>query len=120
MELSIKFIDENNSLRLLTPKHKVGKGKFDVFKVYSSSDKLDYALKIFPNTMLGNKYYQQEQIRLKMSHPHIIKSIPMMCSNDEFKGLLTELGTYGDLYNFVMNEAFQSEILIRTYFHQLI
>lgn len=120
MEVSIALADHEDFLEPLQIEREIGQGKSKVYNAYSPSQKINYALKVFPNSPAGGIYYQKEKIISQLHHPNIIKTVPIIGNNTGFSCLLTELAQYGDFLNLTMKKAFHSEAVIRTYFHQLI
>jgi len=57
---------------------------------------------------------------LDLDHPNVIKHIPSMFHHDRCYGLLTEFARFGDFYNVTKKGLLDNEMLMRTYFHQLI
>lgn len=120
MEFSAKFSDQTAPTKLKII-NKVGEGKFKVFHAYSSLKKTSYALKTFPKDSFGKGQYEKELNMAKLSHPNIIKHIPAeFPSNTDFYSVLTEFAKHGDFFGIVVGGTLNSEIIIRTYFHQLI
>jgi len=99
----------------------LGQGKFQVFQVYSASHRANYALKVFPTSRLSTALFMKEQHSAKLNHPNIIKQIPVKCHHNDFHAQLTELAKFGDFFEVVESSMLNNmDILIRTYFHQLI
>jgi len=121
MKISVTFLDNPSAKGSLRVDKKLASGKFEVFQAYSADRKINYALKAFPKTHNGLTQYKREQIMSSLSHPHVIKQIPISCHHEKFKFNLMELAKYGDFFDLANDGLFQdNEILIRTYFHQLV
>lgn len=120
MEILVTFPDEPKTKDSLVVSKKIGNGKFSVYQVHSPTHKKNFALKVFPNDENGTTQYQKEKLMFKLSHPNIIQSIPISCHSIDFFGLLTEHATNGDFFELVTKGAFNKEIFVRSYFHQLI
>jgi len=121
MEINVTFPETPNQTESLTIQKKLGKGKFSVYQVSSSLKNSSYALKIFPRSKSGRYYYDKERRFSHLAHPNIIKQIPMKCSHDDYYVHMTELAQYGDFHEVVVKKLIQdNEMLIRTYFQQLI
>jgi len=122
METFIAFPEQPSVYHTLKILRMIGQGNFEVFHTYCPFQKTHYALKVFPKTSFGTHQYQKEAVMSTLSHPNIIKHIPAITApeNNEFYTILTEFAQYGDLFDLVLGGLINSEILIRTYFHQLI
>ena len=120
MEIPVLCSDRPTVQDSLSVVQKLGEGKFSVYHVFSSSHVANYSLKVFPKTEYGASQYKNEKIISKLDHPNIIKYIPIKCQTSKFHGLVTELAKYGDFFDLVNDIGLSSEILVRTYFHQLI
>jgi len=94
--------------------------KLFVYGVYSSNRKTKYVLKLFPKTKFGVTQYSKEKLMFPLSHKNIISRVPIVCHDDRFYPLLTEHAQYGDFFNLVTKGYLNSEVLVRTYFHQMI
>lgn len=120
LEFPVTFPDQSTQSKLRVVS-KVGEGKFKVYHVYSSLKKTSFALKTFPNDSFGKEQYEKEQNMFKLSHPNIIKHIPAeFPSNTGFFSIMTEFAKHGDFFGIVVGGHLNSEIIIRSYFHQLI
>lgn len=122
MQVTLTFLenDKQGSQETFTLKNLLGKSKFAVYTIKSRTQQAKYALKLFPTDTRGQSYYEKENFVSTLQHPNIIKSIPITCDNNDFQCLLTEFAPFGDFLKLTMNNAFQSETLVRTYFRQLI
>jgi len=115
-------LEHRDSLRV---DRKLGEGKFSVFQVYSAYRRTSYALKVFPSNALGSALFKKEQLISRLSHPNIIKNIPLVPQEtkgeDDCLFSLTEIAKFGDFFD-VVNESMlnYNEMIIRTYFHQLV
>jgi len=120
MEIFVTFSDHPAVKDSLIVDKKVGSGKFSVYKVHSPKHRENYALKVFPKSPSGATQYKKEQLMFKLNHPNIIQRIPVQCHRDDFYALVTEYAKHGDFFELVINGLINSEVLVRTYFHQLI
>lgn len=125
MSVSVVFANQPAIKHSLQFESEISQGKFLVYKVYSPTQKTDFAFKIFPKDTHGNTQYKKETIMFGLSHPNIIKSFPIASVSSDspgpaFHALLTEFAQHGDMFELVIGGYFNSEVLIRTYFHQLI
>jgi len=120
MEICVAFSDEPTMTDTLKITKKLGIGKFCVFEAYSITHKRSYALKIFPNNPLGTAQFHKEKLIYPLNHPNIIKSEPIQCYDKRIHCLLTEIAKYGSFFEITNNKHLDSQILIRTYFHQLV
>ncbi len=120
MELDITYTDGSRAFDTLTVTKKLGNGKLFVYEVYSPNRKTNYALKLFPKTKFGVKQYNKEKLMFPLQHPNIIKRIPIACEDPTFYPLLTEFAKNGDFFELVTGGYLSGEVLVRTYFHQLI
>jgi serine/threonine protein kinase len=123
MYVSITFFDEPATTHALKIVKKISNGKFKVYQARSPSQRTDYAVKTFPKNAFGTAQYNKEIILADLSHPNIIKHIPASIGfeNDaHFHSIVTEFAKYGDIFDMVVGGVFNSEILVRNYFHQLV
>lgn len=121
MEISVVFPDRPSTKDSLQVTKKIGEGKFVIYQAYSPSHKTSYALKVFPKNAYGATHYQKEKFLSKLTHPNVIQYIPVKSQNSKFYTILTELAPYGDFFDVVTRGVVLSnEVLVRTYFHQLI
>lgn len=121
MEIQVTFPNQTASPKqTLQITKKLGTGKFTVYQAYCAAQKTNYALKAFPKDAFGTTQYQKEALLANLSHPNIIENIPVTMENDSFQAVLTEFAKYGDFFELVVGGALDSEVIIRTYFHQLI
>lgn len=120
MEISVTFPDRPATKNALQVTKKLGEGKFCVYQAYSSLHHTNFALKIFPRTTFGTKQYQKEKLMTKLTHPNIIRNIPIKHSDSKYYAMLTEFAQYGDFFRVVTRGLLGTEILARTYFHHLI
>ncbi len=121
MEINVTFPDLPNQTESLAIQKKIGKGKFSVYQVSSSLKNTSFALKVFPRTKSGRYFFSRERRFAHLNHTNIIRQIPVKCSHDDFYVHMTELAQFGDFHEVVVKKLIQdNELLIRTYFHQLI
>ena len=99
---------------------KIAKGKFPVYQAYCPAHNRTYALKAFSKDLMGSFQYQKEKLITKLNHPNVIRYIPIQCDSPHFYSLVTEFAPYGDFFEPVLRGIFDDEVIIRTYFHQLI
>lgn len=99
----------------------LGQSKFKVYHVYSPSIKTHYALKSFPKDSQGTKCYLREISFSNLSHPNVIRFVPIPEPDSlNQHAILTEFTEHGDFFNLATKGIVSSEIIIRSYFHQLI
>lgn len=124
MEITVTFASQPDIQESLQVLQKIGQGKFRVYHAYCPSQKTNYALKIFPKDAFGEPQYRKEASMMHLSHSNIIKQFPATVAGSEEEGsfytVFTEYAKNGDFFDFVLGGGALSEILIRTYFHQLI
>lgn len=120
MEFPVSFPDKQTIDGTLRVEKKLSDGKFVVFQVYSPVHRSNFALKVFPKDSFGTTQYEKEKIIAQLAHPSIIKHIPMTYDSAKFHTLLTEFANYGDFFELVTSGILNSEVLIRTYFCQMI
>jgi len=119
-EVSLTFLEEPTTLDRLKVTKTLGTGKFIVYQAYSATYDKVFALKLFPNDEFGTSQYHKEKLSFHLNHPNVIKTIPIKLHSERYHGYLTEYAEYGTFFDFVAGGALNSEIGIRTYFHQLI
>jgi len=120
MEIPVIFEDRSHAQENLIIKKKIAEGKFNIYHAFSTSRNSDFALKVFPKNSSGTAHYKREQSMARLNHPNIIKYVPITSCQTKFHALLSELATYGSFLDLVTNDILDTEILARTYFHQLI
>jgi len=121
MELTVSFENQPADVKhSFLVRNEIDGGKLSVYKVYSPTKKSHFALKVFPKNYCGRTQFKKEKNLLKLNHPNIIRSIPSACDSPRFTGILTEYADGGDFFELVTKNIFNTEVLIRTYFHQLI
>ena len=120
MELAIIYNDGSQTTDVLNLTKKLGRGKLFVYEAYSPTRKANYALKIFPKTKFGVTQYSKEKLMFPLKHQNIIERIPITCEDKTFYPLLTEYAPYGDFFELVTKGCLSGEVVVRTYFHQLI
>lgn len=116
----ITYTDSSRKTEGLTILSQFKDCKLFVYEAYSSSRKTKCVLKLFPKTKFGVTQYAKEKLMFNLSHKNLIKRIPMICHDDRFYPLLTEHAQYGDFFNLVTKGYLVNEVIVRTYFHQLI
>jgi len=120
MELPIVYTDGPRTPDVLTLTKKLGSSKLFVYEAYSPTRKTNYALKLFPKTKFGVTQYCKEKLMFPLKHRNIIQRIPMICQDDSFYSLLCEFAKYGDFFELVTKGCLSGEVVVRSYFHQLI
>lgn len=123
MSANIIFVEDPSVTEPLQIVKKMSQGKFQVYHVYSQSQKTSYVWKIFPKDTIGTLSYTKEAVIARLSHQNIIKYIPAIVKfeNDgHFNSIVSEFAKYGDVFDMVVSGLFASETLIRTYFHQVV
>lgn len=120
MIFNVTFYDRPASSEPLQVARQISGGKLSVFQVYSASRQAEYAVKIFPKNDFGMTQYNKEKLMLSLNHPNIIECVPIMGQYDKFYALLTEYAKHGDFFDIVTKGFLTNEILVRSYFHQLI
>lgn len=123
MEIQVIFPNQPDVPQSLQVLKKIGQGKFKIYQAYCPSEGINYALKAFPTDTHGSTQYQKETLLFGLSHPNIIKHIPatfVPAVDTSYHAILTEFAQYGEFFELVTAGFFDREVLIRTYFHQLI
>mmetsp|Transcript_28028 Transcript_28028/g.24733 ORF Transcript_28028/g.24733 Transcript_28028/m.24733 type:complete len:241 (+) Transcript_28028:59-781(+) len=108
----------------------IAKSKFTVYLAYSPINERYYALKVFPCKFKNpTDEFENEARFAQISHQSIIPCHHIQNVRENFYHnnhkdvslIVTELAPYGDFSELLANDIFpQDEVLIRTYFHQLI
>ena len=107
----------------------LNEARFSVYLVYSSSEKRDYALKVFGSYHRESKHCFRNEARFaSLNHPNIIKIIKakentqIEKNNINIKAsyILMEYAQYGDFYDLIESKKELNEKVVRTYFIQLI
>lgn len=119
-EFLITYTDSSRTTEGLTILKQFDQCKLFVYEAYSSNRKTKYVLKLFPKTKFGVTQYSKEKLMFPLSHKNLIQRVPMICHDDRFFPLLTEHAQYGDFFNLVTKGYLINEVIVRTYFHQLI
>jgi len=120
MELLVSFPDRPTIKDPLVISKKIGAGKFCVYEAQSPTRKEKYALKVFPKNTSGITQYEKEKLMFSLTHPNVIQSIPIKCHRKDFVALLTEYASHGDFFELVTSGGLVNEIVVRSYFHQLV
>jgi len=120
MELAITYTDGSRASDTLSIIKKLGRGKLSVYEAYSPTRKANYALKLFPKTKFGMTQYSKEKLMFSLKHPNIIQRVPIACKDNSFYPLLTEFAQHGDFFELVTKGCMSGEVVVRSYFHQLI
>ena len=120
--------NEFQEIEVLKP---INKSKYEVYLAQSKISKNYYAMKVFPyNEKNESPSSFKREVRMSnLSHTHLIsivdyrKERESILHGKEVKVayILMELAPYGDFADLLMNNKFpRDNILVRTYFHQLI
>jgi len=120
MEIRVRFSEEPLIQESLIIHEKLSQGDLDVYKVTSPTYNQTYALKLFPKNSFGIKHYQKEKLMAHLNHPNVIKQVPILCARRRCNILLTEYAPNGHFLELINNLCLDSEVIIRTYFRQLI
>jgi serine/threonine protein kinase len=120
MRLTIDFPDTTCPKDYLEVERKIGSSKFSVYYAKLQFRQTEYAIKIFPKEGSGTTQYHKELALTELNHENIIKYMPLICRRQTFNFILTEYCPYGDFFEVIENGGFNDDVLIRTYFHQLI
>jgi len=121
MKITVELLyNSEQKIESLIIQNKIGRGKFGVYHSIIEKLNQNFALKAFPKDDFSTKQYQKELCLAELNHENIIKYIPIICHKPEFNFILTEYAPYGDFFDLVQNQEIDDEILIRSYFHQLI
>jgi len=120
MEVQVTFSDRPATKETLLVQKQIGEGKFGVFRVYSATRQAHFALKIFPKDTFGATQYKKEKLMFQLNHENIIQRIPSVCHIDNHFAVLAEFAKHGDFFDIVTSGLLNTEVLMRTYFHQLI
>jgi len=106
---------------------KISEAKFPVYIAISPATTVPYAMKFFPyKNGEPDPYFLNEARFLNLSHPNIIAPLYVQPEKIDEDGnmcsyIVTEYAPYKDFYDAVMKTKIPfDEVLIRTYFHQLI
>jgi len=119
-EVGLTFLEEPTTPDRLKVVKTIGTGKFTVYQAHSATYNTEFALKIFPSDEFGTSQYHKEKLSFHLNHPNVIKNIPIKLHDGRYHGLLTEYAKFGTFFEFVTGGALHSDVVIRTYFHQLI
>jgi len=115
---------ERPLLQDFTTNQLLGRGKYSVFKGEIQGSCQDCAIKIFPcSTQIAqNAYIRERRVMSGLRHDNIVNLIPNTRNLDQDKNylLVMEYAPYGDFFDIVMSRELTNEMLIRTYFQQLV
>ena len=120
MELSVTLPQQSQDITSLKIIQKIAQGKCSIYQAFSSSSSNSHALKLFPKTPLDTIQYNKEKVRSKLSHPNVIQYIRAICHMKDFHIVMTEFCERGSFYKAVSSPIMSTDILVRTYFYQLI
>ena len=115
--------NNTSSQQDLVSKKLLGRGKYNVHLGEIRSKKLECAIKSYPNTVSAqNAYHREKRIISSLKHPYIVSFIPHLKEKDEQDNslLVMEFAPYGDFFDLIMSRKLTNEVLIRTYFYQLV
>lgn len=109
---------------------KLEHSRFPTFLFHSPETASHYAVKLFPlGNVRSSHSFKNESRFLRLSHPNLVsyvnynERIEVKCDSDEIVGsyILMDASLYGSLADLLkLTDLLQDEILLRTYFHQLI
>ena len=120
MEFSVTILNQSDQKTSLSVVKRFLKGKFAVYQVQLPSQKQDYVLKTFPKNSFGSTQYKKEMLISSLSHRHVIESTPITLHDDDNYGVLTEFADNDDFHNMLVKGSLNTDIILRSYFHQLI
>jgi len=121
MKISIDLTNPSEIKGNLVIHRKIGRGKFGVYyTTLEHCDGNEFALKAFPKNQLSTIQYKKELLASQLCHRNVIRYTPLVCDKSEFNYILSEYAPHGDFFDLVQKNFFDDEMLIRTYFHQLI
>jgi len=120
MEISVTIPGSPSSITLSVVKKLGGGGQVSIYQVRSNENNTVYVLKLFPKTEAGTYSFLKENLISELSHPNVVKNFPINYNSKEFHGILLEYVLYGDFIDIIKKDILDEEILVRTYFHQLI
>jgi len=120
MKVAISFAENPDIIEHLLVSKKISPGKSKVYKVFSSVHHSYFALKLYSKDKEGTDQYQKEKLTLQLNHPNVIQTVPITSRQHKFHAILTEYIMYGDFFEVVSQGYLDCDILIRTYFRQLI
>lgn len=120
MKLSVTFPGNPPTKESLLVLESLSESKGNIYHVRSLARSEDYALKLFPKDRMGDFQYDREILISKFCHPNVVQYIPMRSHDKTFNSVLTEYSAHGTFHDLVVGRVFDSESIVRTYFHQLI
>lgn len=108
----------------ITTNELLGRGKYSVYKGEVQGSHQECAIKIFPSTtqIAQNAYVRERRVMTGLRHDNVVTLIPNTKSLDQDKNylLVMEYAPYGDFFDIVMSRELTDEMIIRTYFQQLV
>jgi len=119
MQITFKFENQSTETSFSLIKE-LSIGTSNVYHIYSSQRHANFILKTFPKTSLGAYLLSKEKFMQEANHPNIVKYFPIQFNHEEFYAVLMEYIQNGDFFDIITRGILDSEILVRTYFHQLI
>lgn len=127
---TVSAINKENPYKSLTVVRPLNKGKAAVFLVHCKNQRKNYAMKLFKSQQKDARRCFKNEIRFAtLSHPNIIRTVHYernrvlkhKNSTETSALILTEFAPYGDLFDLVTKHPhYITEVLVRTYFKQLI
>ena len=120
MKFPISFAESPDIIEHLTIHEKLGTGKATIYKVYSPYRDTYFALKLYSKDKTGSIKYHKEKLMIHLNHPNVIQTIPTKSHQHKFYAILTEYIMHGDFFDVVSKGHLDTDILVRTYFRQLI
>jgi len=115
---------ERTSIQDFTTNELLGRGKYSVYKGEIQGSQQDCAIKIFPSStqIAQNAYIRERRVMSGLRHDHIVNLIPNTKHMDQDKNylLVMEYAPYGDFFDIIMSRELTDEMIIRTYFQQLV
>jgi len=123
-KLSVSFRKSYQSQDYVRLEKCVSQGRFSVFQCDSPTRRSRYAVKFFPKDSVSKAHYQREKhVLSKLDHPHVIKYDPILGHerSTHFDMIFTSFAPHGNFMSLTEDNIFKGqEILVRTYFRQLI
>lgn len=112
-----------NSEICMTLTRQISNGPFKVYHANSTDGKKSFAVKFFSKKPEEESIFEKEiNIHSILVHKNIIKCYPYetMFQPSTPKFIITKYAPHGTFFDLVQNEGLKKEILIRSYFHQLV
>jgi Protein kinase domain. len=106
---------------------KICRSRFPIYLAWSAANKCCVWVKCYPyESGKTNKSYRRESRFISLSHPYLLEIHSIEPSSPDMYGkgwsfIVMEQASYGNLYSLIVNGKFPAdEILVRTYFQQLV